>query len=444
MQKKTEANLQHPFLLEHKAGAEMFPAHDVEITNKSEAGSPPPCSSGGELPILEHPAVADHTVAAVTDRSKKRGHDGSSKKAKNASEQPVLLETKPNRSEVQPPMGSEVAYGMEAMDFVDENRNIKNFPIGPQMLWNNKGSDFESFAQTAGAAPDNAGSVSSGFPKQTDEGARSKGLPALEAIAEKSSKEPGPGAKEEIQTQKSCEQPINLGHKEPGKEVSKKDVETKEVGSQDGSEAGKSLSFNQSVKQDIKSKKDEVPLSPVAKVDDKERTTTDKQHSTDTTSSGLPQKVADSDSKPAPVSAKGTEKLEVTVSSRGKDLEPVVVPESRAEAAVSQVVAEASVESKAEEPKPDGGKKSEQSSLKYSSSLDSKATETEAAGLNLAAVQISKLSPEDNDKGHSQPAEEDAAQGGEAHLKDALELKSEVDKPQDTTKEKEGECEQKL
>ncbi|XP_010020515.1 PREDICTED: uncharacterized protein LOC104411724, partial [Nestor notabilis] len=395
---KTEANLQQPFLLEHKAGAEVFPPHDVEITNKSEAGNPPPCSS----------------------------------------------ETKPNRSEVQPPMGSEVAYGMEAMDFVDENRNIKNFSIGPQMLWNNKGSDFESFAQTAGTAPDNTGSVSSGFPKQTDEGAISKGLPPLEAIAEISSIRPAPGAKEEIQTQKSCEQPINLGHKEPGKEVSKKDGETKEVGAQDGREAGKPLSFDHSVKQDIKSKKDEVPLSPGAEVDDKQITTTDKKHSTDNTSSDLPRKVADSESRPAPVSAKGTEKLEVTVPSRGKDLELLVVPESRAEAAVSQVVVEASVESKAEEPKLDGSKKSEQSSPKYSSSLDSKAMETEAASLDLAGAQTTRLSPEDNDKSHSLPAEEDAAQGGEAHLKDALALKSEVDKPQDSTKEEEGESEQKV
>lgn len=434
--KKTEASLQQPFLLEHKAGAEMFPPHDVEITNKFEAGSPSPCNSGGELPVLEHPTVADRTVTAVTDRSKKRGHDGSSKKAKNASEQPVLLETKPIRSEVQPPVGSEMAYGMEAMDFVDENRNIKNFPIGPQMFWNNKGNDLVSFAQTAGTASDNTGGVSSGFPKQTDEGARSKGLPPLEAIAEKSSKEPGPGAKEEIQ--KSCEQSTNLRHKEPGKEVSKKDGETKEVGSQ---EAGKPLSLDQSVKQDIK--KDEVLLSPMAKVDDKE-ITTDKKHSTGNTSSDLPQKVADSESRPALVSAKGTEKLDVTVSSRGKDPEPVVVPESRAEAAVSQVVAEAPVESKPEEPKLDGGKKSEQSTPKYSSSLDSKVMETEAAGLNLAAAQTAKLSPEDNGKGHSQPAEVDASQDGEAHLKDALALKSEVDTPQDTAKEKEEECEQQV
>ncbi|XP_040978298.1 microtubule-associated protein 4 isoform X12 [Aquila chrysaetos chrysaetos] len=446
--KKMEANLQQPFLLEHKAGAEMFPPHDMEITDKSEAESPSPCTSGGGLPILEHPAVADRSLATVTDRSKKRDYDGSRKKAKNVSEQPVFLESKPNRSEVQPPMGSEMEYGMEGMDFVDENRNIKNFPVGPQMLWNNKGIDFESFAQTAVTGRGNTGNVSSGFPKQTDEGARSKGLTPPEAVTEKSSKEPGSGAKKEIDTQKSCEQPISLAHKEHGKEVSKKDGKTKEAGSEGGSEAGKPLSLDHSVKQDITSKKDKVHLSPVAKVDNKEIRTTDKKHDTDSTSSDLPQKVADSKNRPAPVDAKGTEKLEATVSSGEKDTgcifpELPAIPERKAEAAMSQVVAEALMENKAEEAELDGGKKSEQSSLKCPGSLDNKAAEAEAAGLNLTAAQTTKISTKDNNKGHSRPAEEDAAHGGEAHLKDAPALKSEVDKPQDTTKEKEEECEQK-
>ncbi|XP_009321425.1 PREDICTED: microtubule-associated protein 4 isoform X2 [Pygoscelis adeliae] len=445
--KKMEVNVQQPCFLEHKAGAEMFPPRDVEITDKAEAESPTPCNMGGGLPILEHPAVADRASATVTDRSKKRGYDGSSKKAKNASEQPVFLDPKTNRREVQPPIGSEMEYGMVDMDLVDENRNIKNFPIGPQMLWNNKGSDFESFAQTAVTGPDNTGSVYSGFPKQTDEGARSKGLPPPEAVADNSSKEPGCGA-EEIQAQKSCEQPINLGHKEPGKEVSKKDGKTKEAGSQDGSEAGKPLSLDHSVKQDIKSKKDEVHLSPVAKVDDKEIRTADKKQNNDSTSSDLPQKVADSKNRPAPVGAKGTEKQGATVSSGEKDTgcvspEPAAIPESKAGAAMSQVVAEASMENKAEEAELDGDKKSEQISLKYPGSLGNKAVEAEAAGLNLTAAQTTKISPEDNNKGRSQPAEEDAARSGEAHLKGAPALKPEVDKLEDTTKEKEEEREQK-
>uniref|UniRef100_A0A663MB22 Microtubule-associated protein n=1 Tax=Athene cunicularia TaxID=194338 RepID=A0A663MB22_ATHCN len=433
--KKMEANLQQIFLLEHKAGAEMFPPHNVEITDKSEAEGPTPCSSRGGLPILEHPAVADHTLATATDKSKKRGYDGSSKKAKNASERPVFLETKPNRSEGQPPMGSEMEYGMEDMDFVDENRNIKNFPIGPRMPWNNKGNDFESLAQTAVTGPDNTGNVSSGFPKQTEEGVRSKGLPP-EAVAEKSSKEPASDAEKETQMQKSCEQPIDLGDKEPAKEVAKKDGKTKEAGSWDGGEVGKPLPLDHSIKQDIKEK---VHPSSVTEVDDKEIRTTDKKHSTDNTSSDLPQKVSDAKDRPASGGAKGVEKLEETVSSGEKDTvcispEPGVIRESRAEAAASPAVAETLVEKRAEE--------GEQSSLKHPGSLDNKAPE-EAAGLNLTAAQTTKISPKDKNKGHSQPAEEDAAHGGDAHLKDAPALKSEVDKPKDTTKEKGEECEQK-
>ncbi|XP_040445678.1 microtubule-associated protein 4 isoform X7 [Falco naumanni] len=446
--KKMEANLQQPFLLEHKASAELFPPRNVEVTDKPEAEAPAPCREAGGLPILERPAAAAHAQAAVTDRSKKRGYDGSSKKAKNAPEQLVFPETKPKRTEVQPPRGSEMAYGMEDMDFVDENRNIKNFPTGPQMLWNNKGSHFEPFAQTAVTGPGNTDDVSPGFPKQADEAARSEGLPPPEAVAEKSSKEPGAGAKKEIQTQKSCEQPINLGHKEPGKEISKKDGKTKGTGSQDSSEAGKPLSLDHSVKWDIKSKKDEVHLSPGAKVGDKEVRTTDKKHNTDNTSSDLPQKVADSKNRPAPVDAKGTEKPEATISFGEKATacispELAVTPESKAEATVPRVVAEALMENKAEGAELDGGKKNEQSSLKCLGSLDNKATEAEAAGLNLTAAQTTKIGPEGDHKGRPQPAEEDAASAGEADLKDAAALKTEVDKPQDATKEKEEECEQK-
>ncbi|KAM6102598.1 microtubule-associated protein 4 isoform 1-T1 [Theristicus caerulescens] len=443
--KKMEAVLQQPCLLEHKAGAEMFSPGRMEISDKSEAESPSPCSTGGGLPILEHPAAADHALATVSDGSKKRGYEGRSRQAKNASEQPVFLEPEPNRREVQPPVGPEVEYGMADMDLVDENRNIKNFPIGPQMLWNNKGGDFGSFAQAAGTGSGSTGDVSAGFPKQAAEGARGKGLPPA-AAAEKSHAEPGPGAKKETQMQQSGEQPINLGHQEPGKEVSKKDGKPKEAGSQDGSEAGKPPSLDHSVKQDIKSEKDKVHLSPMAKVDDKEIRTTDKKQNADSTSSDLPPKVADSKTRAAPAGAKGTEEPEAAVSGE-KDTGCVspglaAIPGSGAEAAVSQVVAAALMANKAEEAELDGGK-SEQSSLKYPGGLGNKAVEAEAAGFDLTAAQTTKVSPEDNNKGRSQPAEEDAAHGGEALLKDAPALKSEVDKPEDATKEKEEECEQK-
>nr|XP_009490048.1 PREDICTED: uncharacterized protein LOC104037704 [Pelecanus crispus] len=457
--KKVEANLQQPCLLEHKGGAEMFPPRHMETSDKPEAESPAPCSTGGGLPILEHPAVADHTLATVTDRSKKRGYDGSSKKAKNASEQPGFLEPRTNRREVQPPVGSEMEYGMEDMDLVDENRNIKNFPIGPQMVWDNKGSGFESFAQTAVSGSANTGNVSSGFPKQADEGARRKGLPPPEAVAESSSssKEPASGAEEETRAQKSCKRPVGVGDEEPGKDVSKEGGRTTEAGSQDGGEAGQPLPLDHSVKQDVKSKKDGVHLSPVAKVDDKEIRTTDKNRNADGASSDLPQKVAGSKNRPALVDANGTERREAAISKGTERREAAMgerdagcaspelaaAPESGAGAAVSQAAAEALAEGKAGEAELGGGKKSAQSSLKYPGSLDNKAVEAEHAGVDLTAAQPTKASPKDEERGHSQPAEEGAARGGEAHLKDAPALKPEGDKPEAATKEKDEECEQK-
>lgn len=436
--KKMGANVPQPLLPEHKA--EMYPPRGVEIPDKSEAESPAPCSGEGGLPIPEDPAVAGHASATDSDRSKKRGYNGSSKKATKAPEQPVFLESKSKRSEAEAPVGSEMGYGVEDMDLVDENRNIKNLPTVPQMLWNNKGSTSESFAQSAVTGPGDFGSVSPGFPKQTDEGARSEGLSPPQAMAEGSSKEPTSGAKEEIERQKSCEQPVSLGHKE----VSKKDDPSKEAGSQGGSEAGKPHSLDRSVKRDVKSKKDKVLLSPVAKVDDKEVRTTDKKLNTDSTSSDLPQKVADSTTRPAPVGAEGTEKLEATISSGERapaNFSPgrAAIPDSKAEAAMLQVVVEALAENKAEEAGLDGGKKSEQST----GSLDSKAAEAEATGVTLTAAQATKISPEEHSHGCAQAAEEDAARGGEAHPKDTPVLKSEVDQPQDTAKEKEEESEQK-
>ncbi|KAM9386546.1 microtubule-associated protein 4 isoform 2-T3 [Phaethornis superciliosus] len=430
--KKTEADLQQPFLLEPRSGAEMFPP------GKPEAASPTPCSKGGGIPALEHPAVPDPTLSTVTDRSKKRGYDGSNKKDKNASEQPVVLEPRANRRAVRPPMGSEMECGMEDPNFVDENRNIRNFPTGPQMLWNNKGSSFKSMAQAAGPDPADSGEVSPGFPKQREEGAKGKGLPPPE---EAGSKEPGSGAQKEIEVKQPCKLPINLEHKEPGEEMSKPGGEIKEVGSQVGSEAGKPLPLDHSLKQDMKPRKDKVHLSPEAKVDDKEIRTPDKKQSTTSTSSALSQEVADSNQSPAPAPApaKGTEKLEgATTSSGEKDTGLAARPESRAGAARSQAVAEALVENKAEL---EGGGKSEQSSLEHPGSLDNK--EAEAADLKLTVAPPTNQSPQDDQKGRSQPAEDADAHGEEAHPKDTPSLKPGEDKPEDGTKGKEEECEQK-
>ncbi|XP_051662001.1 microtubule-associated protein 4 isoform X3 [Manacus candei] len=377
--KKLEPESQQPFVLEQKAGAGTSPPRDTEIRDKPEGPSP---SSRDRNPTPEQPAVADPTLALVTERSKKRGYDGSSKKTRSASKQPVLPETEPERGEALPALGSQLEYGMEGTDFVDENRNIKNFPAGPQKLWNNKGSDLQSLAESTVTGPGIEGDASSGFPKQRDGGAGSGGLPspappapAPAALAEKSSKEPGAGAKEEIQTQEGCEQPIQLGHQEPGEEGSKKGGQSREAGSQGGSGAGKPLALAPAARQHVQAKEDGVHPCPVEKVDDKEVKPTDKKHNTD----------------------------------------------------------KASLGNKAGGAELGGGKRSEKSSLKQPGSV----AEAEAAHLNVTAAQTTQISPKENKKGPSQPAEEGDALGGKAHLKEAPVLKSEVDKPQDTTKERE-------
>ncbi|XP_068790065.1 microtubule-associated protein 4 isoform X3 [Struthio camelus] len=429
--RKMEASLEQMFLLEPNAGGAMFPTGNTERADGSKAESSTRCSSMAGLPGLEHPAlnstspVADRSLAPEPDRSKKKGSDGRSKKAKNASEQPVSLETKISRSKVQPPMASEMDYGMEEMDFVDENRNIKNFPLGPQMPWDTEGSCFDSFAQAAGVSPEGPGNVSSGLLKEMEKDAGGKALPSSGVVSENSSRGPGSGDKEEIHEQKSYEHPISLGHEEPRKDVSmKEDDKTKETGSWDEKETGKRLSLDQSVIQDIKSKKDEVSLSTLAKVDDQKTRITDERQDAGCASSDLLHVLGEKDTG--------------CISSGFP-----VTPESRADAAAPLAAAEASMESNGEEIELPGGRKSEQSLLKDPVSLDDKVDEAEAADLNLRAAQTVKTSPKDNGKTNSQLAEEDAAHDGEAHLKDVPALKSEADKPQDTMKEKEEESEEK-
>ncbi|KAL9870305.1 uncharacterized protein GJ701_011116 isoform 2-T2 [Geothlypis trichas] len=252
--RKEGSDPQQPVLLEHKAGAGMFPPAGLDIRDKPEAGGASPCSRNRN-PIAEHPAVSDGSLAPVTERPKKRGHDGSSKKAKNASRQPVPVGAEAGRSEAQPAVGAGLECGVGDTDLVDENRNIKNFPTGPQRLGNNKGRDLKSRCQSPASGPGDGGDAPCGLPKQGERAAGTGGLPPpppppLEA--EKSSKEPAAGAKKEMQTQRSHEQP-----KEPGKEVSQKGGNSREAGSQGGQPHDKNH------------------LCPLAKVGDKETKPTD-------------------------------------------------------------------------------------------------------------------------------------------------------------------------
>ncbi|XP_041326159.1 microtubule-associated protein 4 isoform X2 [Pyrgilauda ruficollis] len=420
--RKGEPDPQQPLLLEHKAGAGVLPPAGLEIRDKPEARGASPCSRN-KNPIPEHPAVSDLSLAPVTERSKKRGYDGSSKKAKNASRQLVPLEAKADRREAQPAVGAGPECGVEDTDLVDENRNIKNFPTGPQRLGSNKGSDFKSMSQTPASGPGGGGDAPCGLPKQGEGGAGTGGLPPpppppLEAVAEKSNKEPGLGAKKEMQTLRSHEQP-----KEPGKEVSQKGGESREAGSQGGRPEDKSH------------------LCPVAKVDDKEIKPIDTKHNTAKAPSELPHKAADPKHRAASAAAEGTGGPEATVScaetGTGRSPAPAGTPGSTG----SISTAPAGKDRKA------GGAEQGRDMRNEQSSPQQQGTEPEAAG---TAAQTTQKQPRENKKGPCQPAEkgpallkDDAPRAGEVLLKDALVSKSEGDKPQEKTKEKDSQAKTK-
>ncbi|XP_040552406.1 microtubule-associated protein 4 isoform X14 [Gallus gallus] len=185
---------------ERSQRAEVGPEPLLEPSTGAEM-CPPPGSGAVSLPGAEHPAVVDHSSV----RSKKRGSEGGGEKPKAGPEQP--------------PVGPEMELGMEEMGFVDENRNI-SFPIGPRMLWDNQGNHVESLAWGAHG-----------------------GLPSAGVAMEESSKEPGSGNGKEACSQAPPEQPIGVGHEEPGKEGPEKGEDgAGEVAAQGGLEADGPLS----------------------------------------------------------------------------------------------------------------------------------------------------------------------------------------------------------
>ncbi|XP_050827694.1 microtubule-associated protein 4 isoform X7 [Serinus canaria] len=467
--RKGEPDPQQPFLLEQKAGAGMFPPAGLEIRDRLEAGGASPCSRN-KSPIPEHPAVSDPSLAPVTERSKKRGYDGSSKKAKNASRQPVPLEAEPDRSEAQPAVGAGLECGVEDTDLVDENRNIKNFPTGPQRLGNNKGSDFKSMSQTPASGPGDGGDAPCGLPKQGEGGAGTGGLPPpppppppppLGAVAEKSSKKPGAGAKKEMQTQRSPEQP-----KEPGKEVSQEGGKSREAGSQGGQLEDKShlcpvAKVDDKEIKPTDPKGDDKEIKPTdPKGDDKEIKPTDPKHNTAKAPSELPHEAADPKHRAASGAAEGTGGSEATMScaekgtrmspapagtpgSTGKSPAPAGTPGSTRSCspAMSQAVPGAGKDRKA------GGAEQGRDMRNEQSSPQQQGTEPEAAG---TAAQTTQKQRRENKKGPCQPAEEgpallkdDAPHAGEVLLKDAPVSKSEGDKPQEKTKEKDSQTKTK-
>ncbi|XP_071416418.1 microtubule-associated protein 4 isoform X2 [Pithys albifrons albifrons] len=226
-------------VLGQRAGAGTAPPRGLERRDTPEGASP---SSRAANPSPEHPGVADPTVATAAERCKKRGSDGSRKRASSAPRQPLPPGAEPGRAEGLPPLRAELHQGLGDTELVDENRNIKNFPSGPQRLWDSKGSDSKSLAQSTGKV----GDAPSGCPEQRDGGAGPGGLPPHPppppppgAVGGKSSKEKESGAEEQSQPQK-CEQPTELGQREPGEGESKAG-QSRGAGCQGGWGAGQPL-----------------------------------------------------------------------------------------------------------------------------------------------------------------------------------------------------------
>ncbi|XP_077160391.1 microtubule-associated protein 4 isoform X4 [Paroedura picta] len=65
----------------------------------------------------------------------KRGSDGKSKRATSSPEQPVLLPAKAGPAQGQHRKGAGLESALQGIELVDENRNIKNFPPGHPMFW---------------------------------------------------------------------------------------------------------------------------------------------------------------------------------------------------------------------------------------------------------------------------------------------------------------------
>nr|XP_008171322.1 microtubule-associated protein 4 isoform X10 [Chrysemys picta bellii] len=431
---KADVGLEKPFLLETKVDAATLPGGADEIVDKTEAVS-------STDTILEHQTMTDPSPALVTNKSKKRGNDGKNRKAKNASEQPVLLETKTDKSKIPPPRVTDLEYQMEEMGLVDENQNIKNFPSDHQMLWDNKGHLFTPYTQSraVGVGVDGVGKacstdknqgLASIFPEYPvkDEGSKVSLPPAV--VLEGTNKESSTGDKREKNKHSCYEHSVKLEGEEAGIQAFtsvKEGDKIKVTSAGDKKKKGKQPSLDSPVEQDAKAGRDEVHTSILAEIDDKEISFTGEKQSTECASLEHLVKETDAIKGTIPTDAKVTDKMEGGSYAGEKAVgcispELTVQWENKAEAVVLQVLATAEVVNKAKE-----AELGEQSFSECPVSLEKKTDAAEVASVTLREAQTEEISPTDNIKGHSEHSEGDAADKMEAGLKDFQALKSEED-----------------
>ncbi|XP_030405599.1 microtubule-associated protein 4 isoform X2 [Gopherus evgoodei] len=420
---KADVHLEKPFLLETKVDAATLPGGADEIVDKTEAISSTDESQVAGFTILEHQTMTDPSPALVTNKSKKRGNDGKNREAKNASEQPVLLETKTDKSKIQPPIVTDLEYQMEEMGLVDENQNIKNFPSKHQMLWDNKGHLFTPFTQSGAVGVDRVGKASI-FPEYPvkDEGWKVPVPPAV--VLEGTNKESSTSDKREENKHSHYEHSVTLEGEDAGVQAFtsvKEGDKIKVTSAGDKKKKGKWPSLDSPVKQDAKAGRDEVHTSILAEIDDKEI-------STECASLEHLVKETDAMKRTIPTDAKVTDKMEGSSSAGEKDVgcispELTVQWENKAEAVVLQVLATAEVVNKAKE-----AELGEQSFSECPVSLEKKTDAAEVASVTLRDAQTEEISPTDKIKSHSEHSEGDAADKMKAGLKDFQALKSEEDK----------------
>ncbi|XP_074918224.1 microtubule-associated protein 4 isoform X8 [Chelonoidis abingdonii] len=433
---KADVRSEKPFLLETKVDAATLPGG----ADKTEAVSSTDESQVAGFTILEHQMMTDPSPALVTNKSKKRGNDGKNREAKNASEQPVLLETKIDKSKIQPPIVTDLEYQMEEMGLVDENQNIKNFPSEHQMLWDNKGHLFTPFTQSGAVGVDrvdkacsidkNQG-LASIFPEYPvkDEGWKVPVPPAV--VWEGTNKESSTGDKREKNKHSHYEHSVTLEGEDAGVQAFasvKEGDEIKVTSAGDKKKKGKRPSLDSPVKQDAKAGRDEVHTSILAEIDDKGISFTGEKQSTECASLEHLVKETDAMKGTIPTDAKVTDKMEGSSSAGEKDVgcispELTVQWENKAEAVVLQVLGTTEVVNEAKE-----AELGEQSFSECPVSLEKKTDAAEVASVTLRDAQTEEISPTDKIKGHSEHSEGDAADKMKAGLKDFQALKSEEDK----------------
>ncbi|TFK05575.1 Microtubule-associated protein 4 [Platysternon megacephalum] len=437
---KADVGLEKPFLLETKVDAARLPGGADQIVDKTEAVSSTDKNKVAGFTILEHQTMTDPSPALVTNKSKKRGNDGKNREAKNASEQPVLLETKTDKSKIPPPIVTHLEYQMEEMGLVDENQNIKNFPSEHQMLWDNKGHLFTPYTQSRAVGVDRVGNacsidknqgLASIFPEYPvkDEGSKVPLPPAV--VLEGTNKESSTGDKREKNKHSRYEHSVKLEGEEAGVQAFtsvKEGDKIKVTSAGDKKKTGKRPFLDSPVKQDAKAGRDEVHTSILAEIDDKEISFTGEKQSTECASLEHLVKETDAIKGTIPTDAKVTDKMEGSSYAGEKDVgcispELTVQWENKAEAVVLQVLATAEVVNKAKE-----AELGEQSFSECPVSLEKKTDAAEVASVTLRDAQTEEISPTDKIKGHSEHSEGDAADKMEAGLKDFQALKSEEDK----------------